>query len=96
MKYVILQNPESPFPEFRMTMGNTTHKDLVADLLKKRFTVIGAAYLRFLADGRFETFSYSTSLNVGPHKDDARLLAAFYRGTLKTATAAPAAELAHA
>ena len=83
MKYVALQRRATGLIEYRMGLM-TAHDELAAPLLKT-CTVFSAGFIRFLPEGRFETFGQSTSLKIGPHADDARTISAFYAAGLKTA-----------
>lgn len=84
MKYVALQHPQTGVIEYRMGLL-TSHLDLAQPLLDRGCVAQGAGFIRFLPEGRFETFGFSDSLKIGPHADDARAISAFYAAGFKTA-----------
>jgi hypothetical protein len=81
MKYIILRSPEGAFAAV-CSPAHFTHADLAQPYLAQGYTAQSAGFLRFLPEGRFETFGHSESLHLEPHGDDARLLSAFYTATL--------------
>ncbi len=82
MKYVVFQHQQSGRMEIRLAPAPTTHRQLAKELEPLGFKPVSAGFARFLPDGRFEACGYSTSLNLTPHADDARLLSAFYTATI--------------
>jgi hypothetical protein len=84
MKYVALQHPATGLIEYRMGLL-TSHADLAKPLVDHGCVAQSAGFIRFLPEGRFETFGSSDSLKIGPHADDARAISAFYAAGLKTA-----------
>ena len=82
MKYVAVQHPVTGTIEFHCSMLKK-HEEIAAPYVARGYTARSAAFLRFLPGERFETFGQSTSLGLGPHADDARMLSAFYSATLR-------------
>ena len=83
MKYIIVSDPEGPaIPVF--CLAPMTHLEMAhAWRGRPARRVLSAGFVEFLPEG-VRTFGFSTSLNLGPGPDDARLIAAFYKHTLAT------------
>ncbi len=85
MKYVVLHHPDK-LPVIALGLL-VTHPELAAPYQARGYRATSAGFVRPLGDGRFETFGFSTGLQLTPHVNDARLIEAMYAATLKTAPA---------
>lgn len=83
MKYVVLQHPQK-MTAVAAGLG-LNHDELAAPFLAQGYTAASAGFMRFLEHERFEVFGHSTSLKLGPHADDARLLSAYHSACLRLA-----------
>lgn len=82
MKYVVLKHP-THLPVIVCGMM-TTHEDLCAGYRMRGYTPTSAGFIR-LTPGSFETFGFSTTLNLTPDRGDTQLIAAMHEATLKMA-----------
>lgn len=87
MKYLMIEDATGlRFPVF--CCAPQTHADMATawrrDDSRK---VCSAGFVCFYADGTAETFGASASLNLRPRPEDAAIITAFYRATLKNARA---------
>lgn len=89
MKYVILHHP-TKLPVIVLGLL-VEHSDLAAPYQATGYNPTSAGFVRILGPGQFETFGWSSTLQLTPNRQDADVLAAMYAATLKTAPVVPAA-----
>jgi hypothetical protein len=87
MKYVLLEHHQH-MPVI-LAGCLVQHDELVAAYVTKGYTPKSAGFFRVLPSGKFETFGFSSSLNLSPNREDARLLELLHAATLKTAPEIP-------
>lgn len=90
MKYLFIRDAEGlEFPVF--CLAPKTHAEMATAWRRNdQSKVVSAGFCEFGPFGQVATFGFSTSLNLGPRADDARLIAAFYKAGLATAVGRPA------
>lgn len=86
MKYIILRDEygaENPV----FFLAPFTHLDIAEAWTRVApMQAVSAGFVRFLPDDSVATFGRSESLHLSPRPQDASLIRALYRATLKTAT----------
>lgn len=83
MKYVILQHPEK-MPVVVLGMM-VTHREIAEPWLVRGYRATSAGFVQVQPGGEFQTFGFSTSLQLTPDKFDDRMLARMHEATVKTA-----------
>ena len=82
MKYLLLKHKTTSTPMLLIGAVPQTHAQLAALAEPAGFVPQSAGFVRIVEGGKFETFGESTSLKLGSHPDDSRIIAALHRATL--------------
>lgn len=85
MKYVVLKHADKlPVVVLGLLIS---HDQLAAPWLPLGYKPASAGFVRAAGADQFETFGYSSSLQLTPNTGDAEIIRALYLATLKTAPA---------